>query len=147
MRNALGSRPRQMIQHHEGMRSGWWPLTAGMFDAAVAGFIALRMRRTMTSNAFQFALGIEALTIACGVAGMLIKGYDILQMLVLFGLAETAVVLSTLGRVETFFNAVADTDNWSSRHTTVVSLRFIAVALTLFVAALPLLFKIHLVHS
>jgi hypothetical protein len=129
------------------MRSGWWPVTAGMFDATAAGFIVLRMRRTMTSDAFGLALGMEALTVACGVAGMLIKGYDITQMLVLFGLAETAVVLSTLGRVEIFFNALVDTDNWYSRHTTMVSLRFIAAASTLFVAALPLLFTIHLLHS
>jgi hypothetical protein len=129
------------------MRSGWWPVTAGMFDASAAGFIVLRMRRTMTSDAFHIALGIEALTVACGVAGMLIKGYDITQMLVLFGLAETAVVLSTVGRVENFFNVLVDTGNWFSRHTTMVSLRFIAVALTLFVAALPLLFTVQLLHS
>jgi len=118
-----------------------------MFDGAVAGFIVLRMRRTMTPNAYRFALGMQALAVASGVAGMLIKGYDVTQMLVLVGLAETAVVLSTLGRVEIFSNAVADTGNWYSRHTTIVSLRLIAVGLTLYVAALPLLFKIHLVHS
>ncbi|MCU7728521.1 hypothetical protein ODJ79_32825 [Actinoplanes sp. KI2] len=129
------------------MRSGWWLLDTGMFDGALAGFIGLRMHRTMASSAFWSALAIQAPAAVCCIAGMLIKGYDILQMLVLFGLAATAVVLSTLGRVEIYFNAIADTDNWHSRHTTMVGLRFIAVALTLFVVALPLLFKIHLMHS
>jgi hypothetical protein len=101
----------------------------------------------MASSAFWSALAIQAMTAVCGVAAMLIKGYDILQMLVPFGLVETAVVLSTLGRVEIYFNAIADTDNWHSRQTRMVSLRFMAVALTLVVAALPLLIKIHLVHA
>ena len=57
-------------------------------------------------------------------------------MLVLLGLAGTAVVLSTHGSRRDLLNAVVDPGNWYSRGTTIVSLRFIGVALALCAVAI-----------
>jgi hypothetical protein len=65
-------------------------------------------------------------------------------VLVLLGLAGTAVVLSTHGSRRDLLNAVVDPGNWYSRGTTIVSLRFIGVALALCAVAIPALLKAHL---
>ena len=129
------------------VQSGWWIAGAALFDGGMTTFIVLRMLRKMASDRFRTVVVSEALTVTCGVAGMLIKGYNITQMLVLLGLAETAVVLSTLGRVETFLDVLADFDNMFSRRATIVGLRFVGVALVVFVAAIPLLISVHVFRS
>ena len=114
-------------------------MLACIFDLGLGAYVVLRMWRAMTADAFWIAVAIEVLSMTAGLAGMMIKGFGVTLMLVILGLAESAVVLSTWGRVEVFFNVVAEPDTWTSRHATVVSLRFCAVALGLFLAAAPLL--------
>lgn len=118
------------------------PLLTGLFDLGVGAYIVGRMRRAMPTEAFSVAVAIESAILAAGVTGMLIKGYNFTLMLVALGLAETAVVLSTWGRVEVFFNVMAEPESWKSRHATVVSLRFCAVALALGLAAIPLFVRL-----
>lgn len=115
------------------------PVLACLFDLGITVYIVGRMRRAMTSDAFWAAVCVEALSLTAGTIGMVIKGYGLTLMLVILGLAEASIILSTWGRVEVFFNVVAQPDTWYSRHATVVSLRFCAVALGLFFAAMPLL--------
>lgn len=126
------------MQHDTGMLAALPPLLTGLFDLGVSAYMVRRMRRTMVFEAFRVAVVIESVTMAAGVGGMLIKGYSITLMLVIIGLAETAVVLSTWGRVEVFFYVIAQPESWTSRHATIVSLRFCAVALVLLLATIPL---------
>jgi hypothetical protein len=113
--------------HDDGGMLGVLPLAlASLFDLGVGAYIVGRMRRAMTSQAFWTAMAIELGTLAVGVTGMIIKGFSIALMLVILGLAETAVVLSTWGRVEVFFSVIAAPESWTSRHANVVALRFCA---------------------
>lgn len=114
-------------------------MLACVFDLGVGAYVVRRMWRAMTAEAFWIAVAIEVLSMTAGLAGVIIKGFGLTLMLVILGLAQLAVVLSTWGRVEVFFDVVAAPDTWTSRHATVVSLRFCVVALGLALAATPLL--------
>lgn len=115
---------------------------AGLFDLGLGVYILWRMRRAMASAAFWTAIAVELTSLMAAVVGMLIKGYSITLMLVIFGLAATAIVLSTWGRVEVFFNVIAAPETWTSRSANIVAIRFCAAALVLALAAIPLLIRL-----